>query len=134
MRALAVGLLLTLTVLAPATLASDPRTVTEQYVAGVGDLACAISGLGCVRVFAEGAETSVALQVTDTSGLPIAFDVCTEPTCTMAGGSYCATGVVSGFAPGSMVTVFLRTATGAMTCGLFRLGVPTTGTVTATFS
>lgn len=114
--------------------ASDARTVVEPYVAGFGDVGCAISGLGCVRMFAEGAETTATIRVDDESGRPIAFDVCTDPTCTAASGAFCASGTLTGIVPGATLTIFLREATGAFSCGLFRLGAATTGTVTATFT
>ena len=133
MRATA-SLIVLLALTSTAHAASDSRTVVEQYVAGVGDVGCAISGAGCVRMFSEGAETTAAIRVDDETGLPIAFDVCTDPTCTAASGAFCGSGTLTGIVPGATLTIFLREATGAFTCGLFRLGAATTGTVSATFT
>ena len=133
MRAL---LLLFLALLATAPVAaSGERVVTERYVAGVGDVACTFpSGLGCLRFFVEGGETSVRLVVEDDVMDGVAFDACSPGTCQGATGSFCAEGTLVGLHAGDQLVVFLREATALLACGVPRVGSAVSGTVTATFT
>lgn len=118
----------------PVAISAEPREVIEPYVVGSGDAGCIVSGFGCVRLFADGVESSVRLRAIDATGLRIAMDVCSPDCEGPVAMSVCGEGTVAGLTPGALIVVFLRAATPHLSCGLFGTGPATSGTLSATFT
>ncbi|HEV8358894.1 MAG TPA: hypothetical protein VGR28_00415 [Candidatus Thermoplasmatota archaeon] len=113
--------------------ADEPRVMVEQYVAGTGDLACFVSGVGCTRFYVEGGETAASLVIRDEVHNPVAFDAC-SPDCATLSVSGCGAGTLSGLRAGNQVFVFIDELRGPLYCGVGQVGAALKGTVTATFT
>lgn len=119
------------TMLALPALADAPRVITMGYVAGAGDFACIIRGVGCVQFFVEGGETQATI-VGDDDVMPfIGLDAC-SPDCGHEV-SACGSVTITGLHEGNRLTVFVGEVRGMLLCGSL-LAEPVKGTVTATFT
>lgn len=113
--------------------AHEPRVVVQRYVAGPGDVGCAVDGLGCVRLWAQDDETQAQITVVDDIHNPVGVHVC-SPDCDALFVSICGSGTVEGLTPGDLVFVFISEAQGPLDCGPTKVGAGVSGTVTAVFS
>lgn len=134
-RSLTLAALAALVALAPLGASSDshePRVERERYVAGVGDVVCGPSGVGCVRFAALGGETRVRVSIEDEVRPRVGANLCGGVACAY-GGNLCGAGEFA-ITGGDVLTVFLHAVNSLQSCGLAPVGVATAGVVVAEFT
>lgn len=127
---LALAVLIALAASALAADSHEPRVVRERYVAGSGDLACLVSGVGCARFDVLGGESVARITVDDDVRERVGANACSE--CAVLQ-SFCASGTVA-VEPGTVLFVFVHEARGPLSCGLVSGGAGVSGWITAEFS